>query len=187
MARKKLKKALRKFGYDYAKQIGIATGDENNRCYFETEGLSRYIADRIMEREFPWLPRNHREQTSKYDEDVFSGETRIKLEMKVRYVSSTTYPDSKITDSKCDFESNQDWWLVVFYWDDCKWYIWDMSEYTPEYEGDSWGHSYSSSDFEDDRWVEDQDAWVFDFSKAKYSGELERRTIKYARERGYGA
>lgn len=184
---KKLKKSLRRFGYQYAKQIGLTTGCTSNRCYYETEGLSRYVADRIMEREFPNLRRRHKGQDSKYDEDVFSGDTRIKLEMKIRYVSSESYPDSKVTDSKCDFESNPDWWLVVFYWDDRKWFIWDMSEYTPEFEEDSWSHKYSSSDEEDNRWVENQDAWVFDFSKAKYSGTLDKKTIKYAKQQGYGA
>ena len=185
--RKDLPKPLRKFGYRYAEQIGLTTGGTGDRAYLETEGLSRYVADRIMDREFPELRRRHKSSDSKYDEDVFSGSTRIKMEMKIRYTKSTSFPDSKVSDSKCDFKSNPDWWLVVFYWDDFKWYIWDLSEYTPKYDKNSWNHYYSSSDMEDDRWIEGQDAWVFDFSKAKYSGTLDNRTIKFAKQQGYGA
>lgn len=184
----KLSKSLRNFGYRYAVEIGLLSGgSKENRCYYETEGLSRYIGDRIMDRAFPWLKRQHRGQKSSYDEDVYSGDTRhIKLEIKVRFVASDTYPDSKITDYKCDFSSEDDWWLAVYYWTDRRWYIWDLSEYKPEYDKESWSHKYSSSDSGDSRFVENQDAWVFDFSEAKYSGILERKTIKYAKEQGYG-
>ena len=168
--------------YAYAvEELGLVssyTPYERSRIgkdFIRNEGKSRHWTQKILHTINSALTLTNLPQLSKYDIVFESGGTQTKVEGKVRKCCSYTYPDLRISAPKCDFSNCDDWWVSCYYEGDGKWYVWDLSDYTPRRETD-YRHSKYTSEC-DNNYEVVEDCWVFDFSEAAYAGK---------RKEGYG-
>lgn len=167
--------------YEFAKKIGLTSGltkdfIENKKDFIAREGYARYITEKVLQRINPDIEVTHMPQLATYDVEFTSGGTQVKLETKVRMCSSEHYENSKISPDKGGFLNRNDGWLLVFYWEDCRWYIWDLADYSPKYEEGSWTHQKDTSNG-GRKFSVKEGAWIFDFKAAKFSGRLQRNKL----------
>lgn len=142
--------------------------------FIEAEGKSRWYMEQILWSINGDLELYHKPQLSKYDLYFYSGGTKVMTEGKARDFSSSRYPDLKVSASKCDFNDCDDWWVVVYYEGDDRWFIWNLGEYKPSFEKDGYRHrKYTALPYDPiTNPIIVEDAWVFDFNDASMSGRL---------------
>lgn len=160
--------------------IGLVTGyTEEKRAEIKTEfiraeGKSRWFLEQVLWTINGDLELYHKPQLYKYDLYFYSGDTRVNAEGKVRDYPSNQYTDLKISASKCDFKDCNNWWVVTYFEGDDRWFIWDLGEYKPRFEKDGYRHrKYTALPYDPiTNPIIVEDAWVFDFDRAKLSGGL---------------
>ena len=160
-------------------ELGIVTAyTEEERVkikpeFIRAEGKSRWHLEQILWKLNGELGIYQQPQHSKFDAYFYSGGTKTYAEGKVRDYASDKYDNLKISASKCSFKKCNDWWVVVYYEEDDRWFIWDLGEYKPSFEKDGYRHKkYSVLPAGPDNPIIVEDAWVFDFDEASLRGRL---------------
>lgn len=161
----------------YAKKIGLwSSATEEQRIYEQDfiarEGWARRVIAAVVKQINSSLTITNMPLLNGYDAEVLSGNTLIKIEAKCRGYDKV-FKTAKISpgENKSDFIQNKSGWILEYYDKLRKWWIWDLNQYTPDYEEDSWDHNKWTS-HKKNNYRFKEDAWVFDRTQAIMSGKL---------------
>lgn len=107
----------------------------------------------------------------KFDGILNSGGTRIFVENKLR---DKDYDVPKISPRKIEKIKSLGGWIIIECWDTGRYYIFDLSEYEPKYEDESW---YKEKVTACPGHKETEGAYLFDTKEALISGKLPKRWL----------
>lgn len=147
---------------NYANEIKIYSSSEH---FLLSEAYSRYVGEHCL-----WdiadVALVQERFKSRYDITLRSG-VSIPVEVKCRGCSSNSYPTTDISVAKGDFILDRSGWLLVFYNDDMRYDVFDLS--TDCFTISTWRHRKTTVE-DGEEIVETK--YCFDPSKAIYKGRL---------------
>ena len=135
------------------------------------EALSRYALERVFNAIDAEVDVAHNGQYATFDATITSGGTDIIVEGKVRYVSSTWYPTCDVSAPKIDALMAAGGWLVVYYYDDRRYAVYDVCNCHPKKVWRKKQH-YTTQDHSKN-WEEYEEMYAFDPAEAKFKGRIE--------------
>lgn len=158
----------------FGEEIGLTKWlTDDNEDFVKRESKSRYYTEQVLWSINPTLEFYQMPLYNEFDVKFESGDTLVKMESKVREYESGKYDDLRISGQKCDFDNCDDWWVMAYFNDDKKWYIWDLSKYKPRFVEKGWKH-WKYTAHHPNNYIVVEDCWVFDFNKADRSGKIDK-------------
>lgn len=136
----------------------------------QLEALSRYTTEKVLFDIDTAVTVFHHPQLATLDATITSGGTEIPLETKVRYVSSGDYDTCDVSKPKIDALREQNGLLLVFYWGDKTYAVYDVTKCHPS--TGQWYKSHYTVNDQRRNYKELEECYKFDPAEAKFRGTL---------------
>lgn len=167
----------RKQSFKYAEDIGLCSGFtkqyvKKHYGFICREGWARRVGAAVIKMLNEDIDVLQMGLYNGYDQEFNSGGTVIKMEIKCRSYD-VPYRWAKISanENKSGLIDSGEGWILEYYDKLHRWWIWDLSKYTPVFEPNGYQHTKYTAE-SDNNYEVVEDAYLFDRRKATFTGKL---------------